>query len=67
MDYLKGYENWLIEKKDASANTLSSYLRDVRQFLNYLSSNRMQPEKAKQRTLEQSPVNQLLHGRVRPS
>ena len=63
MDYLKGYENWLIEKKDASANTLSSYLRDVRQFLNYLSSNRMQPEKAKQRTLEQYVKHLLALGK----
>ncbi len=53
MDHLNGYEHWLIEKKDASENTLSSYMRDVRQFLSYLSANKQSPEKMKQRNLEQ--------------
>lgn len=32
MDYLPGYEDWLKVEKRASTNTLSSYMRDVRQF-----------------------------------
>lgn len=32
MDYFSGYEAWLSYEKKASSNTLSSYLRDVRQF-----------------------------------
>ena len=32
MDYIAGYEAWLAGEKCAAANTLSSYLRDVRQF-----------------------------------
>ena len=32
MDCISGYENWLAQEKRAAANTLSSYLRDVRQF-----------------------------------
>lgn len=32
MDHISGYETWLIREKRAAANTLSSYLRDVRQF-----------------------------------
>lgn len=32
MDYVAGYEAWLTREKRAAANTLSSYLRDVRQF-----------------------------------
>lgn len=32
MDYLAGYEAWLAIEKKAAANTLCSYLRDVRQF-----------------------------------
>ncbi len=36
MDYLSGYENWLVREKKASENTLSSYLRDVRQFSQWL-------------------------------
>lgn len=34
--YLDKYENYLATEKKASKNTLSSYLRDIRQFGNYL-------------------------------
>ena len=37
-DYIDGYKQYLTEERHASANTLSSYLRDVRQFLAYLQS-----------------------------
>lgn len=53
MDYLAGYEAWLTSEKKAAANTLSSYLRDIRQFLNYLSLNDLSPEQADQDELEQ--------------
>lgn len=33
------FESYLINEKKASANTLSSYLRDVRQFSDYMQSN----------------------------
>ena len=36
MDYLSGYEMWLTREKKASDNTLCSYLRDVRQFTEWL-------------------------------
>ncbi len=36
MDYLTGYEAWLSREKKASSNTLSSYLRDMRQFSDWL-------------------------------
>jgi len=36
MDYLSGYEAWLVQEKKAASNTLSSYLRDVRQFSDWL-------------------------------
>ena len=32
MDYISTYETWLAREKRATPNTLSSYLRDVRQF-----------------------------------
>lgn len=32
MDYIRSYENWLVNEKKASINTCSSYLRDVRQY-----------------------------------
>ena len=36
-DYVEGYRTYLNEERHASANTLSSYLRDIRQFAQYLS------------------------------
>ena len=53
MDHLPGYEKWLATEKKAAPNTLSSYLRDVRQFLTYLSANGTEPERVNQRILEQ--------------
>ncbi len=38
MDYLNGYGIWLKKEKNASVNTLSSYLRDVRQFAQWLEN-----------------------------
>lgn len=35
MDYLVGYETYLTTEKRSSSNTLSSYLRDLRQFSEY--------------------------------
>ena len=35
-DYLKKYEEYLTTEKNASANTLSSYMRDLRQYSDYL-------------------------------
>ena len=35
MDYVNAYEDYLTTEKKASSNTLSSYLRDVRQFESY--------------------------------
>ena len=53
MDHLRGYEAWLATEKKAAPNTLSSYLRDIRQFLTYLSTDGVEPERATPRTLEQ--------------
>ena len=53
MDHLPRYEQWLATEKNAAANTLSSYLRDVRQFLDYLSAEGVAPERAGQSVLEQ--------------
>ena len=40
-DYLKLYEDYLREEKHASENTLSSYLRDLRQFSEHLAAQRV--------------------------
>ena len=39
-DYISDYKKYLIEDKHASANTVSSYLRDVSQFAEYLRGQR---------------------------
>ena len=36
MDYLAGYESWLANEKKAAVNTLSSYLRDMRQLSEWM-------------------------------
>ena len=46
MDCLAGYERYLRERKGASPNTLSSYLRDIRQYLAWLEGEGLAPERA---------------------
>ena len=48
MDYISGYEMWLIQEKRAAANTLSSYLRDVRQFDGWAAAECLPLEKGVQ-------------------
>ncbi len=36
LDLIRAYENYLLKVKQASANTVSSYMRDIRQFADYL-------------------------------
>ncbi len=52
MEYLAAYEGYLKTEKKVSANTLSSYLRDVRQFFAYLSRSNMAPEEVRQPNIE---------------
>lgn len=39
LDLIRAYENYLTKVKKASENTISSYMRDVRQFAVWLSTN----------------------------
>ncbi len=39
MGYLDQFEQYLIDEKHASENTISSYLRDIRQFTEYLTAS----------------------------
>ena len=36
LDFIQAYEKYLIKVKQASSNTVSSYLRDIRQFSEWL-------------------------------
>ena len=38
LDLIKAYENYLVKVKQASLNTVSSYMRDIRQFTGWLES-----------------------------
>lgn len=38
-DYINLYESYLLEVKHASANTVASYIRDLKQFDTYVSAN----------------------------
>ncbi len=40
LDLVRAYENYLTKVKQASTNTISSYLRDIRQFSQWLSERR---------------------------
>ncbi len=39
LDLIKAYENYLTKVKQASTNTISSYMRDIRQFAEWLDSD----------------------------
>ena len=52
MDYQSGYAHYLTEEKRASSNTLSSYLRDVNQYLHWLAGEKLLPEQVEQRDVE---------------
>ena len=54
-DYIADYAEYLSKEKRASANTVSSYLRDIHQFAEYLSAQAgIPPEKAEQEKRDQS-------------
>ena len=39
LDLIRAYENYLSKVKQASANTIASYMRDIRQFADWLSGS----------------------------
>ena len=39
LDLIQAYENYLTKVKQASANTVASYMRDIRQFSQWLRSS----------------------------
>ncbi len=39
LDLIRAYENYLSKVKQASANTITSYMRDIRQFADWLCGN----------------------------
>ncbi len=53
VEYLTGFETYLTNEKKASSNTLSSYLRDVRQFADYASREKLPLVRVTQRNIEE--------------
>ena len=39
LDIIHAYENYLIKVKQASENTISSYMRDIRQFSEWMQQD----------------------------
>lgn len=52
MEYLKEYEAYLTTEKKASPNTLSSYLRDIGQYLHWAEGEGFTPYQAEQEDIE---------------
>jgi len=52
VEYLRGFESYLTTEKKASSNTLSSYLRDVRQFIDYAGRENLPLVRVAQRNIE---------------
>ena len=63
MEYLSGYERFLTEEKKASPNTLSSYLRDVRQYLGWLGEAGLSPAQAVHADVEAYTRSMTAHGK----
>lgn len=59
-DYIENYRVYLAEERHASANTLSSYLRDVRQFEAYLQSEGLGDVCAAVKDTVQEYMNRML-------
>lgn len=52
MEFLKEYEAYLTTEKKASSNTLSSYLRDIGQYLHWMEGEGFSPDQAEQEDVE---------------
>lgn len=63
MEYLSGYERFLTEEKKASPNTLSSYLRDVRQYLSWLEEEGLSPIQVSHGDVEAYTRSLTAHGK----
>lgn len=53
---LDGYENYLVNEKKASRNTITSYMRDVQQFFRYLHTLEVEPE-----SVERAQIMEYTH------
>ena len=64
MDLLSGFQRFLVETKGASENTVSSYVRDVSQYLTWLAGEEIAPEAAAQGDVERYTKYLLSRGKT---
>ena len=64
MDLLSGFQHYLVETKGASENTVSSYVRDVSQYLTWLAGEEITPELAAQGDVERYTKYLLSRGKT---
>ncbi len=64
MDQLTSYQTFLIEKKQASENTVSSYVRDISQYLQWLASEQIVSEEATQEDVDHYTKHLLSLGKT---
>ena len=62
--FLAAYERYLQEEKHASANTVSSYMRDLRQFASYAEERQLKVQDITQTHI--STYLDYLSGALRP-
>ncbi len=64
LDLISAYENYLTKVKQASANTISSYMRDIRQFADWLrSTENVDVVDASQQNIADYLTHQEIEGR----
>lgn len=63
MDYIERYGEWLRDEKRASDNTLSSYLRDIRQFSVWLGEQGLSLSQAAQNDIRDYANYLKIHGK----
>ena len=64
IDLLTGYQKYLVEEKQSSDNTVSSYLRDLTQYFQWLDSEGISPEDASQSDVDHYTKHLLSMGKT---
>ena len=64
MDLLAGYQRFLVVEKQSSDNTVSSYLRDLSQYFQWLKSEGLSPESASQADVDHYTKHLLSMGKT---
>ena len=66
MDLLEEYQRFLVEKKQSSENTVSSYMRDLGQYSKWLTGEGLTAERATQADVDRYTKHLLSVGKSIP-